>query len=101
MDGSYKIKHWTFNLQSTLVGYTGDLSDMMNRKRFSLLNASVTWKMLKNKGLLTFTVKDILNQMDEISYNITPTMRAESRKETFHRYCSLTFTYNFDAKAKK
>lgn len=101
MDSSYKIKHWTFNLQSTLVGYTGDLSDMMNRKRFSLLNASVTWKMLKNKGLLTFTAKDILNQMDEISYNITPTMRAESRKETFHRYCSLTFTYNFDAKAKK
>lgn len=100
MDGDYKMKYWTFNLQGKLVGNTGYLSKMMNRQRFSL-NASVTWKTLKNKGLLTLAAKDILNQMDEISYNITPTMRSESSRETFHRNVSLTFTYNFDAKAKK
>lgn len=100
MEGKYKLKHWTFNLKGELVGNAGYLSDMMNRNRFSL-NASVTWKTLKNKGLLTLSAKDILNQMDQVRYNISPTMRNESRTETFHRYLALTFTYNFDAKAKK
>lgn len=100
LSGKYKLKHWTFDLQGRLVGNAGYLSDMMNRNRFAL-DASVTWKMLKNKGQLTFTAKDILNQMDRTMHNITPTMRSESREETFHRYFSLTFTYNFDAKAKK
>ncbi len=100
MEGQYKLKHWTFNLKGELIGHTGYLSEMMNRNRFSL-NASITWKTLKNKGLLTLSAKDILNQMDQVSYNISPTMRNESRTESFHRYLALTFTYNFDAKAKK
>lgn len=100
MEGKYKLKHWTFNLKGELVGNAGYLSDMMNRNRFSL-NASITWKTLKNKGLLTLSAKDILNQMDQVHYNISPTMRNESRAESFHRYVSLTFTYNFDAMAKK
>lgn len=100
MDGRFKLKHWTFNLKGELVGNAGYLSDMMNRNRFSL-NASITWKTLKNKGLLTLSAKDIINQMDQVYYNISPTMRNESRTESFHRYISLTFTYNFDAKTKK
>lgn len=100
IDGQYKLKRWTFNLNGKLVGNAGYLSDMMNRNRFSL-NASITWKTLKNKGLLTLSAKDILNEMDQVSYHISPTMRFESRTESFHRYLALTFTYNFDAKAKK
>ena len=100
MEGKCKLKHWTFNLKGELIGNAGYLSDMMNRNRFSL-NASITWKTLKNKGLLTLSAKDILNQMDEVYYNISPTMRNESRTESFHRYLALTFTYNLDAKAKK
>lgn len=100
MEGQYKLKHWTFNLKGELVGNAGYLSDIMNRNRLSL-NASITWKCLKNKGLLTLSAKDILNQMDQVRYNISPTMRNESRTESFHRYLALTFTYNFDAKAKK
>lgn len=100
MEGRYKLKHWTFNLKGELVGNAGYLSDMMNRNRFSL-NASITWKTLKNKGLLTLSAKDILNQMDQVYSNNTPTMRTESSTETFHRYIALSFTYNFDAKAKK
>lgn len=99
MEGIYKTKHWTFNLDAKLVGNAGYLSDIMNRNRFSL-NASITWKTLKNKALFTLSAKDILNQMDQVSYNISPTMRNESRTESFHRYLALTFTYNFDAKAK-
>lgn len=99
MSGTYKMKHWTFSLYGRLVGNTGYLSEVIDRNRFAL-DASVTWKMLKNKGLLTFAAKDILNQMDDTHYNLTPTMRSESYSETFHRYFALTFTYNFDAKAK-
>ena len=100
MDGKYKLPHWTFELEGSLVGNAGYLSDMMNRRRFAL-NASATWKMLKGKGQLTLSAKDILNQMDRVSNHITPTMRSESRTETFHRYLALTFTYNLDARAKK
>lgn len=100
MEGQYKLKYWTFNLKGELVGNAGYLSEVMNRNRFSL-NASVTWKCLKNKGQLTLSAKDILNQMDQVRYNISPTMRNESRTESFHRYLALTFSYNFDAKAKK
>lgn len=99
MNGKYKTEHWTFDLQGRLTGNTGYLSDTMNRNRFAL-DASVTWKILEHRGQLTLDAKDILNQMDETGFNITPTMRSENRNETFHRYLSLTFTYNFDARAK-
>lgn len=100
MEGQYRLSHWTFNIKGELIGNAGYLSDIMNRNRFAL-NASVTWKTLKNKGQLTLSAKDILNQMEEVYYDISPTMRSESRTETFHRYLALTFTYNFDARAKK
>lgn len=100
MNGNYKLTHWTFEIDTYLVGYSGYLSDMMNRNRLAL-NASITWKMLKNKGQLILSAKDILNEMDDVNYSNSPTTRNESRSETFHRYLSLTFKYNFDAKAKK
>lgn len=100
LNGKYKMKHWTFGLNGRLLGNAGYISDMMNRNRFGL-DASITWKMLKTKGQLTLEAKDILNQMEQVNSNITPTMRTEFRTETFHRYISLTFTYNFDAKVKK
>ena len=98
--GDYKLKHWTFHLAGTLYGSRGYLSDMMNRDRFAL-NADVTWKFLKNKAQLTLSARDILNQMDDNSATVTPTQIVENLRETFHRYLALTFTYNFDAKAKK
>ena len=100
MEGKYKLKHWTFNLKGELIGHTGYLSEMMNRNRFSL-NASITWKTLKGKAQLALAARDILNQMDWRYAGISPNGRFESRTETFHRYLALTFTYNFDAKAKK
>lgn len=98
--GKYKIKHWTFDLTGRFVSNDGYISDMMNRSRFTI-DAGVTWKMLKSKGQLTLAAKDLLDQMDQVYSNITPTMRTENCTETFHRYISLTFTYNFDAKARK
>jgi len=100
MYGKYKLKHWTFDLTGRFVGNAGYISDMMNRNRFTI-DANVRWKMLKNKGQLTLSVKDLLNQMDQVYSNNTPTMRTESSTETFHRYIALSFTYNFDAKTKK
>lgn len=100
LNGIYKMKHWTFSLSPRLIGNAGYLSNIMNRNRFCL-DASVTWKTLKGKGLLALSAKDIFNKMDQVFYNISPTQRSETRSETFHRYLALTFTYNFDAKAKK
>lgn len=98
--GDYKLAHWTFHLAGTLYGSRGYLSDMMNRDRFAL-NADVTWKFLKNKAQLTLSARDILNQMDDNSAFVSPTQIVENLRETFHRYLALTFTYNFDARAKK
>lgn len=100
LTGDYKLAHWTFHLAGTLFGSRGYLSDMMNRNRFSL-NADVTWKFLKNKAQLTLSARDILNQMDDNSAFVSPTQIVENLRETFHRYLALTFTYNFDARAKK
>ncbi|MCQ2196905.1 MAG: outer membrane beta-barrel family protein [Bacteroidaceae bacterium] len=100
LSGNYKLKHWTFNLSGELVGNRGYLSDAMNRDRFAL-NADITWKFLKNKAQLKLSARDILNQMDSNSATVTPTQIVENMRETFHRYLALTFTYNFDAKAKK
>ena len=39
--------------------------------------------------------------MAHIVSHMTPTSRFNYQAETLHRYLSLTFTYNFDAKARK
>lgn len=98
--GDYKLEHWTFHLQGELVGNRGYLSGVMNRNRFAL-HADITWKFLRNKAQLKLSAHDILNQMDSYSATVTPTQIVENMRETFHRYLALTFTYNFDAKAKK
>lgn len=98
--GEYKLKDWKFNMQGHVVGDAGYMSDYMNRNRFAL-DASITWKCIKGRGQLTLMAKDLLNQMEDTSFNISPTMRSETHTETFHRYVSLGFQYNFDAKAKK
>lgn len=100
ISGKYKVKRWTFDMNGRLIGNAGYLSDMMNRNRFAL-DASITWKILGSKGQLMLYAKDIFNQMEQVYSNFTPTMLTESCTETFHRYVALTFTYNFDAKAKK
>lgn len=100
MNGSYKLTHWTFFMDTRLVGNSGYLSDMMNRNRF-VVNAEVTWKTLAGKAQVTLAARDILNQMDEVYSNVTAAMSSETRTETFHRYLCLTFTYQIDAKAKK
>lgn len=98
--GEYRLKTWTFNISGRLFGNSGYDTDYMNRDRFSL-DASVTWKTLKNKGLITLSARDILNQMDKTIFSITPNSHTEGYSETFHRYLALTFTYNFDAKSSK
>ena len=82
------------------MGTRGYFNESMNDDRF-LLNARVTWKCLKNKGQLQLEAKDILNQNYLFYGEVTPLRRIEKRDELFNRYVELTFTYNFDAKAKK
>ena len=97
--GKYKLPHWTFYLKGRLTGAEGYLSDMANRKRLGL-DAGITWKTLRGKGQLMLMARDILNQMKTVFSNIQPYERIDYRLETMHRYLCLTFTYNFDAKAK-
>lgn len=98
--GAYKTKQWIFWLTGKCIVNTGYLSDLMNRNRFSL-DASVVWKIMKNHGQLALELSDILNQMADTRSSSTINTRTDTKNETFHRYASLTFTYNFDAKAKK
>ena len=100
MRGVCKMKSWTFGLYTKLLGSAGYMSDLMNRNRFDI-DADVTWKMLKDRGQLTLSARDILNQMADTGSYIDINTRTETKNETLHRYLSLSFTYNFDAKAKK
>ena len=100
MRGVCKMKNWTFGLYTKLLGSAGYMSDLMNRNRFDI-DADVTWKMLKDRGQLTLSARDLLNQMADTGSYIDINTRTETKNETLHRYLSLTFTYNFDAKAKK
>lgn len=100
IEAKYKLDKWIFYLGFRLEGTRGYFNESMNDDRF-LLNARVTWKCLKNKGQLQLEAKDILNQNYLFYGEVTPLRRIEKRDELFNRYVELTFTYNFDAKAKK
>lgn len=98
--GKYKWKQWVWEASATMDGARGYLSPYVNRERYAL-NASVSWKCLKNKGLLTLAAKDILGQMDGYNSYMTESQQIELYNETFHRHVSLTFTYNFDSRPGK
>lgn len=65
---------------------------------YLLWNASVTWKLLKNKARLKVEVNDILNQIDTFYAQQRTYQNIYSWQEQMHHYANISFTYHFDAK---
>ena len=80
--------------------YRGYTIESMNRNML-VWDASVTWKILKNKAKLTLEVDDILNNKDHKYYSQTAYQQTTSWSDFRHHYASLTFTYHLDAKQKE
>lgn len=83
--------------------YTG-LSSGFNQN-YWLWNLGIGKKIFKNqRGELTLSVNDLLNQNRNISRNITETYIEDTRTNALTRYVMLTFTYNlrhFDSGKQK
>ena len=74
-------------------------SDMNGHKLMSM--ASISYGFCKNKCRLSLYVDDIFNN-DIWYYNdYSAFQRTESSTNYIHHYANLTFSYRFDAKAKK
>lgn len=74
--------------------YTG-LSDGFDDSYF-LWQAGIGKKLFKNqRGEITLSVFDLLNQNQSISRNITETYIEDLKTNVLQRYAMLTFTYNF------
>ena len=79
--------------------YRGYTIESMNRNQL-VWDASVTWKILKNKAKLTLELDDILNAEDGKTSSQTAYQQTTSWYDFRHHYASLTFTYHLDAKKK-
>ncbi len=72
----------------------------MNGHRF-IWNAAIGRRFYKNKWYVELKADDILNQQRTFQSNYSAYERTESWSEYLHHYLTLSFTYRFDAKAKK
>lgn len=85
-------KGFLFNTEAINTIYTG-LGEGYNQN-FTLLNASVGQKFLKNNaGELKLTAFDLLNQNNSISRSITESYVEDVRSMVLNRYFLMTFTY--------
>lgn len=62
-----------------------------------LWNAAIAWQLFEKKnGELRFSVRDILNQNNNIDRNIGENYISDSRTVILQRYFLLSFTFNFN-----
>lgn len=100
LEGAYSPDAWELDASVLFRGNCGYLADEMNRPQ-TLVDISISRKVLKNKGKLTLTVSDLFDQENNYWAEITATSRTDTWLSNFNRYVSLTFTYRFDAKGNK
>lgn len=77
-------------------GYT---AQSMNRNRL-YWDASVTYKILKNKGYLKLSFDDLFNNRDGFSSEQSAYQQTFTWRDYRHYYVGLTFFYHLDAKKK-
>lgn len=68
---------------------------------YLIWDASITWKLLHNKARLKADFNDILNQIDTFYAQKSAYQNIYSWRDQMHHYVNISFTYHFDAKAKK
>ncbi len=78
----------------------GYLASGMN-DNYLLWNASATLKLWNNKARLKIEVDDILNQLDTFYAQQGAYQNTYSWRDQLHHFINISFTYHFDAKAKK
>lgn len=83
-----------FNSDLNQYYYTG-LSSGYNQS-FSLLNASIGYKLLKDRSVeLKLAAYDLLNQNTSINRTITETYTEDSQTQVLNRYFMINLTYTF------
>lgn len=100
LSGKYLPDPWEVEASVLFRGNRGYLATEMNRPQ-TLIDLSISRKILHDKGKLTLTVSDLLDQENIYEGVITATSRTDTWSSNFNRYISLTFTYRLDAKGKK
>ena len=93
-------RNFVFSTGLTEYMRRGYASSGMNRDCL-LWGASITWKVLKNKGNITLRAEDILNQDDERWSSQTAYQQTNQWQDTFHHFIGISFTYHLDAKKKE
>ena len=92
-------RNFVFETSLTEAMRRGYASSGMNRNRL-LWDASITWKILKNKGQVRLFADDILNQDDWRWSSQTAYQQTNEWQDTLHHFIGISFTYHLDAKKK-
>lgn len=92
--------NFVFTTSLTERMYSGYTIESMNRNML-VWDASVTWKIMKNKARLRLELDDILNAEDNKWIRQSAYQQTVTRNDLRHHYIGLTFTYHLDAKAKE
>ena len=87
---------WIFRTEIYDLGKRGYNAADNNGDRW-IWGASASWKCLKGKGKLSIEFNDILNNEKFYYSSVSAYERREFGQDDPHHYCSLTFTWNFDA----
>ena len=100
MEFEANYRNFVFSTGLTEFMRRGYASSGMNRDCL-LWGASVTWKILKNKGNVKLFAEDILNQDDWRWSSQTAYQQTNEWQDTLHHYIGISFTYHLDAKKKE
>ena len=100
MEFEANYRNFVFETSLTEAMRRGYASSGMNRNRL-LWDASITWKILKNKGNVRLFADDILNQDDWRWSSQTAYQQTNEWQDTLHHYIGISFTYHLDAKKKE
>ena len=92
--------NFVFTTSITEHMYSGYTIESMNRNLL-VWDASVTWKILKNKARLRLELDDILNAEDNKWISQSASLQTVTRYDLRHHYIGLSFTYHLDAKKKE
>ena len=100
MEFEANYRNFVFATGLTEFMRRGYASSGMNRDCL-LWGASITWKVLKNKGNIRLFAEDILNKDDYRWSTQTAYQQTNEWQDTLHHYIGITFTYHLDVKKKE
>ncbi|MBQ8050732.1 MAG: outer membrane beta-barrel protein [Bacteroidaceae bacterium] len=88
---------FVFTTAITECMYSGYTIESMNRNLL-VWDASVTWKILKNKARLRLELDDILNAEDNKRISQSASQQTVTRYDYRHHFVALSLSYYLDAK---